>query len=88
MPGARLGGPILSNGIESDMAATFVTGALGLADLDVDESRELDFKLIELNSSEFFRNATLGDLRWSARRMEDAVHAAERSEPDVHASSR
>ena len=80
-PGARLGGPILSNGIQSDMAATFVTGALGLADIDADGKRQIDFKLIELNSSEFFRNAVLGDLQWSARHREDAVLAANEASP-------
>ncbi|MBI3844006.1 MAG: amidohydrolase family protein [Planctomycetes bacterium] len=75
-PGTLFGGPILSNGFASDMTVTFVHALPAIADMAVGDSRELRFRLIELNSAEFFRNATLGDMTWTVRRDADETAPA------------
>jgi hypothetical protein len=72
-PGVILGGPMLANDVTTDMVATFVLAAESLSGLEPGRSKELQLKQLELNPEEFFRNATVGDRRWSVVRKDDVA---------------
>jgi hypothetical protein len=70
---AILGGPMLANNIGTDMVATYALAAEALSALQVGQSVEIRLKQLELNPDEFFRNATVGDTKWSVLRKEDVA---------------
>jgi hypothetical protein len=70
-PDVILAGPMLANNITTDMAATFTLAAESFSTLRIGQSVELQLKQLELNPDEFFRNATVGDTRWSVTRKDD-----------------
>jgi len=62
---------MLANNVTTDMAATFTIAAESLSKLRIGQSVELQLKQLELNPEEFFRNATVGDAKWSVTRKDD-----------------
>jgi hypothetical protein len=70
-PDVILAGPMLANNVTTDMAATFAMAAESLDRLQVGQSIKLQLKQLELNPEEFFRNARVGDSRWSVTRKDD-----------------
>jgi hypothetical protein len=72
-PEVILGGPMLANNLTTDMVATYALAAESLAKLRVGQSVELPLKQLELNPDEFFRNATVGDMKWSVTRKDDVT---------------
>jgi imidazolonepropionase-like amidohydrolase len=72
-PDVILAGPMLANNITTDMAATFTIAAESLSALRIGQSVDLQLKQLELNPDEFFRNATVGDTKWSVTRKDAPI---------------
>jgi hypothetical protein len=79
-PDVILDGPMLANNFSTDMVATFALAAEFVSGLKVGQSMELHLKQLELNPEEFFRNATVGDMKWSVLRKDDVTFSTDSSD--------
>lgn len=76
---AFLGGPMLADYLTTDLMANFVLVSRALPPLQVGQATQVHLKQIELNPSEYFRNAIIGDMDWTITRKEDTA-------PEAHAA--